>query len=87
MIFRQTGSRGAIGSKTGKIEVLPGFRNIKGGSDRANRHVIGFLSGLGTRWALSRWLPWEEKADRSRDGLSASALVSEGVFNNSISCV
>ena len=54
-----TKCRGAIGSKTGKIAVLPGFRKIKRSSGRVHRHVIGVLSGLGVR-ALSWWPPCEE---------------------------
>ena len=44
--------RGAIGGKTGKTVVLPGFCKIEwGGSGGACRGVIGALSGLGARVA------------------------------------
>ena len=46
-----SGGRGAIGGKTGKTAVLPGFCQIEHGGGPP-LHVIGVLSGVTMRAAL-----------------------------------
>ena len=46
-----SGGRGAIGGKTGKTAILPGFCQIERGGAPL-RHVIGVLSGVTVHAAL-----------------------------------